>query len=514
MNELSPIAMEALLATDRPICMAILAMGGQGGGVLADWIVGLAESEGWYAQSTSVPGVAQRTGATIYYIELLAPPHPYLPTLSLMPTPGDVDIVLAAELMEGGRSMLRGLVTPDRTLLITSNHRSLAVGEKMSPGDGAGDPNLVTQAAGIAAKRVISFDMERMATEAKSVISATMFGALAGSGALPFSRAAFERAIGASQRSVDASLRAFALGYESAAGTNRGEAPRKTPAKSFSILAENTGHPELDAIVRQINTAFPPTLRPMLMEGARRLVDFQDAAYAVAYLRRVAPFCGLSEALGLAAAKYVALAMAYDDVIRVADLKTRAARFARVRAEMRAAPGQILRTTEFMHPRGEEVLGLLPVGLARWLLARPTLFRVLDKLVNRPRRVKTGTIHWFAILYGVAGLRVVRRKMYRYAQEMAAIDDWLALAGRTLAKNESLAVEILATRRLVKGYSDTHVRGAGKFARVLSAVPLLEHRADGGDWLRRLREAALAEESSAMLEGALRTVASLEATPA
>ena len=45
-------------------------MGGQGGGVLADWIVWLAESEGWAAQSTSVPGVAQRTGATIYYIEM------------------------------------------------------------------------------------------------------------------------------------------------------------------------------------------------------------------------------------------------------------------------------------------------------------------------------------------------------------------------------------------------------------------------------------------------------------
>jgi indolepyruvate ferredoxin oxidoreductase beta subunit len=48
-------------------------MGGQGGGVLADWIVALAETEGWIAQSTSVPGVAQRTGATIYYIEMLPP---------------------------------------------------------------------------------------------------------------------------------------------------------------------------------------------------------------------------------------------------------------------------------------------------------------------------------------------------------------------------------------------------------------------------------------------------------
>ena len=90
-------------------------MGGQGGGVLADWVVGLAEAQGWAAQSTSVPGVAQRTGATIYYIEMAPPKGGTQPVFALMPTPGDVDIVMASELMEAGRSVLRGLVTPDRT---------------------------------------------------------------------------------------------------------------------------------------------------------------------------------------------------------------------------------------------------------------------------------------------------------------------------------------------------------------------------------------------------------------
>ena len=76
----------------QPISLAILAMGGQGGGVLADWIVALAEAQGWAAQSTSVPGVAQRTGATIYYIEM-APPQGRRCNrcFALMPTPGDVD---------------------------------------------------------------------------------------------------------------------------------------------------------------------------------------------------------------------------------------------------------------------------------------------------------------------------------------------------------------------------------------------------------------------------------------
>ena len=107
-------------STERPICVAILAIGGQGGGVLTDWVVALAEAQGWHAQSTSVPGVAQRTGATIYYVEMLPAKNGEAPVLSLMPMQGDVDVVLAAEWMEAGRSMLRGLVTPERTTLIAS----------------------------------------------------------------------------------------------------------------------------------------------------------------------------------------------------------------------------------------------------------------------------------------------------------------------------------------------------------------------------------------------------------
>jgi hypothetical protein len=115
---------------DKPISIAILAMGGQGGGVLSDWIVSIAESQGWAAQSTSVPGVAQRTGATIYYVEMMPPLNGLRPVFSLMPTPGDVDIVLAAEFMEAGRAILRGFVNPKQTVLIASNHRSYAVVEK------------------------------------------------------------------------------------------------------------------------------------------------------------------------------------------------------------------------------------------------------------------------------------------------------------------------------------------------------------------------------------------------
>jgi indolepyruvate ferredoxin oxidoreductase, beta subunit len=100
---------------NQPIKIAILAMGGEGGGVLADWIVALGEANGHIAQTTSVAGVAQRTGATIYYIELFpratAEAEGAMPVLALIPTPGDVDVLIASELMEAGRALQRGLVT-------------------------------------------------------------------------------------------------------------------------------------------------------------------------------------------------------------------------------------------------------------------------------------------------------------------------------------------------------------------------------------------------------------------
>jgi indolepyruvate ferredoxin oxidoreductase beta subunit len=198
--------------------------------------------------------------------------------------------------------------------------------------------------------------------------------------------------------------------------------------------------------------------------------------------------------------------MAYDDVIRVADLKTRGTRFGRVRAEVLAAPDQLVYATEFMHPRMEEVAGTLPAALGHWLEARPKLFRALDRIVNRGRRVRTGTLRGFLQLYVVAGLRPFRRRLLRHQREVAHRDAWLATAREIAARDYALAVKVIELRRLVKGYSDTHARGLSKFDKLIAAAPSLQGRPDAADWMRRLIAAALAEESHAALDGALRTI--------
>lgn len=510
------------LDTTRPISIAVMAMGGQGGGVLVDWIVGLCESQHWVAQSTSVPGVAQRTGATIYSIEAmpLAPnaAKGLQPVLSLMPVPGEVDIVIGAELMEAGRAIQRGLVTPNRTTLIASSHRHYAVLEKQVPGDGIGNASTVYAAATAAAKRFIFLDMAVLAEQSGSVISAVLFGALAASRALPFDRIAFESAIRAAGVGVDASLRGFALGYENAAAETTPDkaaaALKSTANKRYPALAP-LGHPAYDALVGRAVNDFPNQIHDMIGAGLRRVVDFQDVAYGHEYLDLLAGMLALDQASGgvakdfkltRTAAKYIAVAMAYDDVFRVADLKTRGSRFERVRAEVMAAPDQLVYMTEFMHPRMEEVVGSLPASIGRFIENRPRLFTMLDRLVNRGRRVKTGTLRWFLVLYVLGGMRRFRRGTLRHSNETAHRDGWLTKVRAAAAKDYDLAVELLEARRLVKGYSDTHERGHSKFDKVMTGAAKLEGRPDAAEWVRRLREAALKDEDGIALIGALKTI--------
>ena len=214
---------------ERPITLAILAMGGEGGGVLADWIVEVGEHAGWASQNTSVAGVA-----TVYYVELLPPSSDGVPEggrtepiLSLFPAPGEVDIVITSELMECGRAVQRGFATPDRTTLITSTNRVYSVDEKIALGDGRVDGEELFAAAQRAAKVLVAADFARMADDAGSVISASLYGALAGSGALPFTREQFEAPIRSFPKAAERSLKAFAAAYAEATSQVAAE---KTPA--------------------------------------------------------------------------------------------------------------------------------------------------------------------------------------------------------------------------------------------------------------------------------------------
>ncbi|HZV09680.1 MAG TPA: DUF6537 domain-containing protein, partial [Novosphingobium sp.] len=167
-------------------------------------------------------------------------------------------------------------------------------------------------------------------------------------------------------------------------------------------------------------------------------------------------------------ARHLALWMAYEDTIRVADLKIRASRLERVRAEVRAQSGQILTLTEFFHPRLREVAETLPAGLARRLLASPALSRWLERQLAGGRLAQTTSLRWFLALRLVAAGRRWRRRTLRYGEEQARIEVWLARMASQARHDLALATETARCQRLIKGYGDTFERTLAQFEAVMA----------------------------------------------
>jgi indolepyruvate ferredoxin oxidoreductase beta subunit len=501
--------MDAQVEKVRPITIAILALGGEGGGVLADWIVDLAQHGGYLAQATSVPGVAQRTGATIYYVELFpkaaAQAAGREPVLGLLPMPGDVDIVLASELMEAARAVERGFVTPDKTLLIASIHRVYAMTEKIALADGRADSAALFSACRDAAQKLIAFDMAALADATGSVLSAVMFGALAGSGALPMMRTAFEAAIRRGQVGVTSSLAAFSAGFEAAdvgqAQTTLGIVERTKIDAASSALGK---------IVRDAVQDYSGETRAVVAAAVERLVDYQDADYAKYFLRRLERFRDIERRTGDASgrlltevARQLALAMAYEDTIRVAELKIRPSRFARVRAEVQVKDDQILEISEFFHPRVQEIADTLPAPAGHWLLRTSWARGALERLLHKGKVIKTSSMSGFLLLYALSKLKRLRRRSLRFAEEQKVIGAWLDLVAETASRDYALALEVARMRGLVKGYGDTIERGRAKFERIAALLPRLRTRENSGAVLGGLIKTALADEEGRALDQSL-----------
>jgi len=492
--ELNPIA-----ATARPITLLIAALGGEGGGVLADWIISAATAEDYPVQSTSIPGVAQRTGATTYYLEIYPVKHAALggrrPVMTLTPSACDIDVMLASEWLEAGRAIMNGYVTRERTTLIASTHRIYTVLEKMQMGDGRYDSERVLRAANDCAKHTILADFEALAQRSGTLINAVLFGALSGSGALPLTRAACEAAIRAGSRGVEASLRGFALGYEIAAKT----LPEALPAKAALDAQPAAKHATELA-------PFHPAARALLQEGARRVADYQDAGYQDLYFERMHAVAALEAQWKTAGeltretARFLALWMCYEDVIRVADLKSRRSRFERVRAEVQAQPHEPVHIVEYLKPGLEEMAALLPPALSRRLLAWAA-GKGLTHRFNVGLYVRTTGIGGFLLLRLLASLKPWRRRSAHYAEEQALIARWLAAIGA--AGEGALAVEIAHCARLIKGYGDTNQRGKANFLRIMETLVESGAFADANARaaaVRSAREAALADAEGRSLE--------------
>ncbi len=191
-------------------------VGGEGGGVLAGWIADAGVAEGLHVQRTSIPGVAQRPGATTYHLEILPRPEANeglaKPVLALNPAPGCVDVLIGTELLETARMVQAGFSTPDRTLLIGVVRRVFTVAEKAAMGDGRLDPDRLEAIARTFSKSALIGDLDDLAKRAGSHLNAVLLGTLAGSGALPIPPDRYRDAIRPGGKAVDSNLLGFDAG--------------------------------------------------------------------------------------------------------------------------------------------------------------------------------------------------------------------------------------------------------------------------------------------------------------
>ncbi len=457
----------------RPITILIAALGGEGGGVLTGWIVKAAADLGLPVQSTSIPGVAQRTGATTYYIEIFPVPwselHECRPVLALTPGIGDIDVVLASELMEASRTVAAGYVTRDRTVVIASTSRAFTMDEKIAMGDGRHDGDKLAQAIGAHAQAALLFDMEALARETGTVISAVMLGAIAGSGRVPIPPMQFEAAIRHDRKAISHNLAGFRAGL--AAAQSGMEAGARASAAASAGKRPQPTVSSVAALEPEIETGMPQPARETIREGVRRLAAYQDLRYARLYVDRLTPVreadirAGADGKLVRETARHLAVRMSFEDVIRVAQAKIDPQRVRRIAHAQKAKPGEPLAIYEFLKPGIEELSQLLPPRAARRLLAVAER-RGWTNRFHLGMEINSLSIGGYLRFLMLAKLHRWRPRTYRYVQEQAQIEAWLAQIVAAAALSPELALEIAACARLIKGYGDTHKRGCKNFSAI------------------------------------------------
>jgi indolepyruvate ferredoxin oxidoreductase beta subunit len=505
----------------QPITLLVCALGGEGGGVLTEWLVDIARHAGYAAQSTSIPGVAQRTGATTYYIEVFPVPLAELagrrPVFSLSPVPGALDAIVSSELLETTRQIGNGMSAPERTLVITSSGRTLTTAERMQPGDGRADAQRLLDVVKAFSREHHVFDMGAAARESGTIVSAVMLGAIAGSGLFPFPRETYETVVRGGDTSAPekvskmaaASLRGFAKAFDAV------NTPRVQAALVTSLLAsQGQEAPAQRPLPAELAAAFPPPVHDMLALGHARVLDYQDAGYATLYASRLRQVLAAERASDPAAAngfavtremaRWLALWMAFDDIVRVAELKSRASRARRVRSEVKAGDEDIVKVYDHFKPGAPEFAALLPVPLAKrvtaWDRRRKTPWAL-------PLQVGSHSVFGMVSLRLLASLRWLRKRGSRFAEEQALIQRWLDAVVSGTRTDWRLGHEIALCGRLIKGYGSTNERGKLNLLHVidhLASAPLPDGSpAARAGAIAAAREAALADEAGTALDATL-----------
>ena len=262
---------------------------------------------------------------------------------------------------------------------------------------------------------------------------------------------------------------------------------------------------------------FPASTHEIVALGHARVLEYQDARYAQLYLerlRRVLAAERAGDATGAnefattrGTARHLALWMAFDDIVRVAELKCRASRFARVRGEVHAGDAELLHVFDHFKPGVAEFAALLPNGLAaaltRWERRRVARGRAALAL---PIKLPSHTVIGLLALRGLAACKRLRRHGSRFEAEQSMIERWLAAVEHGAREDAALGRELAECGRLIKGYGATNERGKDNLLHVVEHLAGAAHfdtPAARTAAIAAARRAALADDAGRALDQAL-----------
>lgn len=451
----------------------IAAIGGQGGNILAEWIFAAANQAGHLAQSVSLPGLAQRGGATSQYLEIALAQNgtlPSNPVFCQVPVQGQVDVLLAQELLEMGRMLERGFASPEATI-VSSTHRDYAVLEKMPMGGAVADSEALLAAGQQLGRVFVPVDVPRLLREQglnPLTGNAVLLGALAATSALPIAPDHYTAAISQLGLAPEANLKAFHAGMAFVQTGGHQPAQRALAAEPDPIAARaallpaalQSGYRELAA---PLAARYGEGLGRTLAEALYQLADYQDLDHARRYLdlvdglwqRELALASSRSNrALTHAFARHLATLMTYEDAIRVAEFKTRPGRFARIQRDYQIGEDQVYQLVDYLKPDAEEVYGLFPAGLVDRL--EPLLHRISYKGDGTPRYLeqtpRTNTVFGYATFRFLRTFKRWRPRSWRSRHERAFQDYYVNQVYRFLDLDYDLALLVAPVGQMVRGY--------------------------------------------------------------
>ncbi|WP_454621546.1 DUF6537 domain-containing protein [Bradyrhizobium cenepequi] len=205
-----------------------------------------------------------------------------------------------------------------------------------------------------------------------------------------------------------------------------------------------------DATPPILPEGLPENVATAASDAIHLLIDYQSAGYAQLYVDRLLRFVGrrdVDEAMLTEIAQLMAQRMAYEDPIRIAQLKL-------LELDDKSAQAGSVDIRRF---RFDELVGSLPAAVAE---------PVLDLLewlgwARRTVKVRFSTRNRFSIrrLKVEAGLKRWRLFSVRYAKERVWVERWLHMINRSLAKQPAAAFAVIRTATMIEGYGASYRQG-------------------------------------------------------